>query len=312
MPISNMDQHGVSDFVGHSNPGFPPTLQAMADEPTWGFSVAPSFTVPGVNSVVGYRAIEGVYRGLPSSRLTFIVSLNDGLRADDMPSETKPIPVVLAGLQLQASKVRKDRGEGVVKLAVHPLAARALFGVPAAELNAGVLDAATALGRPVSRLHEQVAEAKDWPTAFARVAHYLGGARRAAPVRSEVAFAWRLLARSRGRMPVRVVAGQVGVSPRHLATLFHREIGHTPKTVAMLMRFEYVTRRIAGAGYRGSPADLARIAVEAGYADQAHLTREFTRFAGVSPTTWLAEEFRKLQDSLQAYGSGWTRDAYDP
>ncbi|MCP3811338.1 hypothetical protein NLX62_03180, partial [Mycobacteriaceae bacterium Msp059] len=43
---------------------------------------------------------------------------------DDMPSEAKPIPVVLAGLQLQASKVRKDRGEGVVKLAVHPLAAR--------------------------------------------------------------------------------------------------------------------------------------------------------------------------------------------
>jgi len=263
-------------------------------------------------SAVGYRSVEGVYRGLPSSRLTLIVSLDDGLQVNDMPSEPRPIPVVLAGLQLQASRVRKGRGQGVVQLAVHPLAARALFGVPAAELNAASLDAAAVLGRPVSRLHEQVTEAKNWPLAFARVARYLQGARRAAPVRPEVAYAWKLLAHSHGQIPVRVVAGQVGISPRHLTTLFHREVGHTPKTVAMLMRFEFATRRIAGAGRSGGPADLARIAMEAGYADQAHLTRQFVRFAGVSPTTWLAEEFRNVQDSLRTYGSGWTHDDYGP
>lgn len=284
----------------------------MAAEPTWDFAIAPSLAVPGVTSAVGYRSLEGVYRGLPSSRLILIVSLSDGLRADDMPSEAKPIPVVLAGLQLQASKVRKDRGEGVVKLAVHPLAARTLFGVSAAELNAGALDASAVLGRSVSRLHEQVAEARQWSAAFARVAGYLQGVQRAAPVRPEVAYAWKLLACSRGRLPVSAVAGQVGVSPRHLATLFHREVGHAPKTVAMLMRFEYATRRIAGTARHGGPVDLARIADEAGFADQAHLTREFVRFAGVSPTVWLAEEFRNLQDSLQTYGSALTRDAYDP
>ena len=219
----------------------------------------PSFAVPGVVSAVGYRSVEGVYRGLPSSRLTLIVSLDDGLQVNDMPSEPRPIPVVLAGLQLQASRVRKGRGQGVVQLAVHPLAARALFGVPAAELNAASLDAAAVLGRPVSRLHEQVTEAKNWPLAFARVARYLQGARRAAPVRPEVAYAWKLLAHSHGQIPVRVVAGQVGISPRHLTTLFHREVGHTPKTVAMLMRFEFGMSFPEIAAELGQSADGVRM-----------------------------------------------------
>lgn len=285
----------------------PPGLKVMADNPTPDVAVAPPLAVPGVMAAVGHRALEGVYRGLPSSRLMLMVSLDDGIQIDDL----KPIPVLLAGLHLQAAKVHKARGQGVVQLAVHPLASRALFGMPAAEVSGAALDVAAALGRPAARLHEQVAEATNWSAAFACVVRYLQGARRAEPVRPEVAHAWQLLARSRGRMPVGYVAQQVGMTPRHLATLFQREVGHTTKTVAMLMRFEYVTRRIAGAGSSSGPVDLARIAVESGFADQAHLTRQFARFAGVSPTTWLAEDFRNVQDSLQTYGSGWAGDDYD-
>ena len=41
---------------------------------------------------------------------------------------------------------------------------------------------------------------------------------------------------------------------------------------------------------------LAQIAAEGGYADQAHLTREFRQMAGCTPTQWLAEERRNIQD----------------
>jgi hypothetical protein len=109
------------------------------DEPRiWDITVAPPHSAPGVTSMVGFRALdvpETVHRGMPSSTLAFIVSLDDGLEAaetaDALPA-ARPTPVILGGLHVRASQVRQRPGQAGVQLAVHPLASRALFGVPAA------------------------------------------------------------------------------------------------------------------------------------------------------------------------------------
>lgn len=293
--------------------GDPPSQQPRS----WDFAVAPPRSAPGVTSMIGYRALEvpePVHLGMPSSRLVFIVSLDDGVQAaesaESLPA-ARPTPVLLGGLHVQASHISQHPGQAGVQLAVHPLAARALFGVPAAELSVTDFDAAPVLGRASARLHERVADARRWPDAFALVAQYLVAARRSrdASVRPEVAYGWHLLERSRGRMPVRALADRIGVSARHLTTLFRRELGRTPKTVAMLMRFEYATNRIAATVRRPQGIDLAGIAADAGYADQAHLTREFVRFAGVPPRAWLAAEFRNVQYGTPSLGSQWGHDS---
>ena len=266
--------------------------------------------------MVGYRALdvpEAVHRGMPSSTLTFIVSLDDGVEAADTAAAlptTRPTPIILGGLHVQASHVRQRRGQAGVQLALHPLASRALFGVPAAELSVTDFDAAPMLGRRAVDLHEQLAAASSWPDAFALVSSYLVAQqrRRGSTVRPEVTHAWQLLRRSRGRAPVAGVAEQVGLSQRHLTTLFRREVGRTPKTVATLMRFEYATSRIAEDARLGR-VDLAGIAAESGYCDQAHLTREFVRFAGTSPRAWLAEEFQNIQDNGHTPRSQWSHDS---
>lgn len=292
----------------------------MADRPPiCEFAVAPPRSAPGVTSMVGYRGLdmpETVHRGMPSSTLVFIVSLDDGVQAaesaDALPG-ARPNPVILGGLHVQASHVRQSRGQAGVQLAVHPLAARALFGAPAAELSVTDFDATPVLGRAAAHLHERAADADGWRDAFALVADYLIQEQRRRDretVRPEVAHAWHLLERSRGRAPVRALAELVGVSPRYLSTLFSREVGRTPKTVAMLMRFEYATARIADAARRYRRVDLAGIAADAGYADQAHLTREFARFAGVPPGIWLGEEFRNIQDGGHPIRSEWCHDEF--
>ncbi|WP_067972438.1 helix-turn-helix domain-containing protein [Mycolicibacter icosiumassiliensis] len=266
--------------------------------------------------MVGYRALdvpEAVHRGMPSSTLTFIVSLDDGVEAADTAAAlptARPTPIILGGLHVQASHVRQRRGQAGVQLALHPLASRALFGVPAAELSVTDFDAAPMLGRRAVDLHEQLAAARSWPDAFALVSSYLVAQqrRRGSTVRPEVTHAWQLLRRSRGRAPVAGVAEQVGLSQRHLTTLFRREVGRTPKTVATLMRFEYATSRIAEDARRGR-VDLAGIAAESGYCDQAHLTRDFVRFAGTSPRAWLAEEFQNIQDNGHTPRSQWSHDS---
>ncbi|MDQ2628078.1 AraC family transcriptional regulator [Mycolicibacter senuensis] len=270
--------------------------------------------------MVGYRALDvpdAVHRGMPSATLTFIVSLDDGVQAADtaeaLPA-APPNPILLGGLHVQASHVRQRRGQAGVQVALHPLAARAVFGIPAAELSVTDFDAIPILGPSSQRLHERIAGARRWPDAFALVADYLvaGNCRRHTTVRPEVAYAWQLLDRSRGTAPIERIAERVGCSQRHLNTLFRREMGRTPKAVAMLMRFEHASGRIADAARRHGRVDLAGIAAAAGYCDQAHLTRDFVRFAGTSPRAWLGAEFQNIQDGGHVQRSQWGHDSFEP
>jgi AraC-like DNA-binding protein len=270
--------------------------------------------------MVGYRALEvphEVHRGMPSSSLTFIVSLDDGVEAADTPDalpDVRPNPLILGGLHVHASHVRQRRGQAGIQLAVHPLASRALFGVPSAELSVTDFDGATLLGRRAMQLRDRVAETHRWADAFTLVSDYLVNARLrrdGVTVRPEVAYAWRLLERAQGRLAVSVMADRVGVSERHLMTLFRREVGRSPKTVAMLMRFEHATAGISESLRRRGRVDLAAVAADTGYYDQAHLSREFVRFAGVPPRRWLTDEFRNIQDGGQSFGSQWDHDSFE-
>jgi AraC-like DNA-binding protein len=87
-----------------------------------------------------------------------------------------------------------------------------------------------------------------------------------------------LLARSRAR--VDELAWELGVSERQFRRRCLDAVGYGPKTLHRILRFRrFVSRIDAVAG----PVDLAAAAAEAGYADQAHLTRESVRLAGLTP-----------------------------
>jgi transcriptional regulator GlxA family with amidase domain len=110
-------------------------------------------------------------------------------------------------------------------------------------------------------------------------------------VRPELFWAWHLLQESGGRCRVDDLARAVALSPRQLRSLMVAEIGVSPKQLAKAFRFDQVIARLTD-GARS----LADVAAATGYADQAHLTREFQQMAGCSPTQWLAEERRNIQD----------------
>lgn len=80
------------------------------------------------------------------------------------------------------------------------------------------------------------------------------------------------------------IAGLVtcsGYSHRRFIALFRGAIGLSPKEYARVMRFD---RALTLAG---DPAQSwAEIAFSAGYSDQAHLSREFSALAGMSPQAW--------------------------
>ena len=74
------------------------------------------------------------------------------------------------------------------------------------------------------------------------------------------------------------VADRVYVSERQLQRRFAERVGYGPKTFQRIARFQRAVRQLGLDG-----AGPASAAASAGYADQAHLTRESRRLAGLSP-----------------------------
>ena len=86
----------------------------------------------------------------------------------------------------------------------------------------------------------------------------------------------RLLARAPGtRLPE--LAERLGLGERQLRRRFTEGVGYGPKTYARVARFRTALALLE----RGTPP--ARVALDAGYADQPHLTRELVALGGRTP-----------------------------
>jgi transcriptional regulator GlxA family with amidase domain len=87
---------------------------------------------------------------------------------------------------------------------------------------------------------------------------------------------------------------RLGISERQLRRRFADAVGYGPKTLARILRFQ----RFLGLAADAARPDLAGLAFAAGYADQAHLTRECVRLAGRTPAALLAGPVRPAGERL--------------
>ena len=77
------------------------------------------------------------------------------------------------------------------------------------------------------------------------------------------------------------VAAELALSTRQFRRRCHDTAGYGPKTLQRILKFRRFVARIDA---WSENLDLAAIAADVGYADQAHLTRECARLAGLTPT----------------------------
>lgn len=81
------------------------------------------------------------------------------------------------------------------------------------------------------------------------------------------------------------VVEKFGLSERTLQRLCARRIGLSPKWLIQRRRLHEAAGRLS----EPEPPDLARVAVELGYADQAHFTRDFRTVTGLTPGGFAGE-----------------------
>lgn len=83
------------------------------------------------------------------------------------------------------------------------------------------------------------------------------------------------------RQRVATLAADLGFSERQLRRRCLAAAGHAPKALQRILRF----RAFVAAAERAPGAELAFLAADAGYADQAHLTHEVRDLSGLTPAT---------------------------
>jgi len=261
---------------------------------------------PYVAAYTGYRQ-RGVpparHRGLPSPYLTMIFTLDEPLTIVAHPDPGQPpgeYGALLGGLHSVPALITHAGAQSGIQVALRPLGARALLGLPAGELAALDLPAEAVLGGVCAELRERVRSAAGWPERFAVLDEIL--LRRAAlssasdaDVAPEVSWAWHELLREGGATRVSELAAGTGWSERHLTSRFRAEIGLAPKAAARVVRFDRARKLLVRKLTAGGDYLLADLAADCGYFDQAHLAREFRALAGCPPSQWLAEEFRNVQ-----------------
>ena len=114
-------------------------------------------------------------------------------------------------------------------------------------------------------------------------------------------------------LSVASLAATAGVVPRTLQRHFRKRTGLAPKRYVAVQRFSGALKQVALGG--GSLADIAS---EAGYCDQAHLTTELGRHAGLPPGRFRALARRQIvRDAVRffkdaTFGTGYVSSSAIP
>jgi AraC-like DNA-binding protein len=175
-------------------------------------------------------------------------------------------------------------GSLLVGIRFRPGLAPTMLGLPAAELTDERVDLDLLWGRTSQRLAERLSETADAADATRVLERELVGRLPAAAPADPLAEG--VVAELRAGPPAPVVAklaANLGVSERQLHRRCVGAFGYGPKTLDRVLRFQRFLAMARPAAPRSDEAGLAWLAAEAGYADQAHLTRECRSLGGLPP-----------------------------
>jgi len=178
-------------------------------------------------------------------------------------------------------------GTTIVGVRLRPEAAASVLGMPSSTLPDLALDADELWGDRGHALQELVGAAGSPREAAAQLERAVSErlAEATAPDPMVAEGVRRLMCGERAG--VASMASSLFISERQLRRRFEAATGLTPTTLHRILRFQ---RFLALAWTSRRPStQIGRLAVEAGYADHAHLIREAARLEGRAPRAFLSE-----------------------
>ena len=221
---------------------------------------------------------------LSESQIEWVRVVPDGC-ADIMWTGTS---LIVAGPDTNCILDRLPRGAVVVGVRFHPGTASAWFGLPLSEIVNSRVPLAELWRSDANRLFDKVTgNCSAQEIEVALEAFLLSRLAEVGLADRQIAFLRRAAGDNCHPAGIRLdrLAAHMGMSERTLRRLCLDAFGYGFKTLNRVLRFQ----RFMGLGTQSFKGSLAEVAARAGYADQAHMTREVQRMSGISPGQLVAQ-----------------------
>jgi AraC-like DNA-binding protein len=187
--------------------------------------------------------------------------------------------LLVVGLDSAARRSPVKPGAPIAGIRLRPGVAGAVFGMPASDLLDVQVPLDEVLGPSATEFSERLAAASGYDAE-----HLLLEGLVAAVIADRSPDPLVLAATRRLGFPgsrVDELAEALGISERQLRRRFHQSVGYGPKTLDRILRFRRLVSKAREV--TDGEADLARLAADLGYADQAHMTRDCVSLTGMPP-----------------------------
>jgi len=248
-------------------------------------------------------------RHLPSAEVPLFINFGDPHRSVDRDTgrRTTHDGMWMVGLQRQHQLTTAIGTREFMIVRFTPVGAHLLLKVPMTVLEGAVVDLALLNPTLARAVDSRVRRARTWAARFSAMESLIAERLAHCETHALANHAWQALVCADGRVSLAALAKELGCSHRALIQHFRTAVGMPPKAMARLLRFNRVVRSLdrlsrtrhaesvskpfietSNPAHRlGGSVPWADVAADCGYADQAHLIKEFHAFAGRTPEAFL-------------------------
>jgi AraC-like DNA-binding protein len=191
---------------------------------------------------------------------------------------------VLGGPMLRSEIIDTAEQIRVMGVVFKPGGSHALTGEDAATLAGHDTNLFDLFGHAATQLREQLLHTADAGARLRVLEQWLRGCWHRPAPDAVVTHAINALSHTPQVLRIAQLARDAGMSDRRFGLLFQRQVGMNPKQYARLLRF----RAVVDLAHGQAGVNWSHVAADCGYSDQAHLSHEFRRFAGITPTAFMA------------------------
>lgn len=200
-------------------------------------------------------------------------------------SESNPGYLIVTGPRIKELRVEIHAGDQYWGIKFRPDVGGTIMDIQPSELREQSIPLVMLASHLAQQLCEQLAMCRESTTAIdvlgAFVETRLG---LCAPIDDAVRKCILEIDRNNGEVRIGRIADVLGISHRQLQRRFRTRTGLTPKEYSRIRRL-----RIALANtIENRPKGWSKVAANAGYADQSHLSRETTALTGLTPESFKA------------------------
>jgi AraC-like DNA-binding protein len=212
----------------------------------------------------------------------------DTLRRPSLPPDVAALRPAVGWLCRPVSELRQEvqcgPTNGLLGITFQPTGFYQLFGMSVGLASGAGPAVAGAAGRFIRTLDQQIRRAA---STFGRIAAIEKQLRARQKLGPQLPLAVQNLTTSivqqHGQININALAAGANLCRRQFERHFRKVVGVSPKLFAEISRFHFVMQQL----HQQPPLNWQDIIHACGYYDQAHFIREFRRFMGEPPDTYL-------------------------